>query len=87
MLTNLKGIYLRTGDYERAVRVIQRLRQLTPEDPLQMRDLGASLVQAGQPGKAIDPLSSYLAACPKAEDIESVQNLLDEARGEVARWN
>ena len=35
MLTNLKGAYLRTSDYLRAARVIERLRQLTPDDPLQ----------------------------------------------------
>lgn len=87
MLTNLKGIYLRTGDYDRAVRVIERLRQLVPDDPLQLRDLGASLVQAGHPGRAINHLSAYLSACPKAEDIESVQTLLDQARGEISRWN
>lgn len=87
MLMNLKGIYLRTGDYDRAVRVIERLRQLTPNDPLHLRDLGASLLQAGWHGRAIDHLSAYLSACPKAEDIESVRGLLEHARGEIARWN
>lgn len=87
MLMNLKGIYLRTGDYDRAVRVIERLRQLTPDDPLQQRDLGASLLQAGKHGQAIDHLSAYLTACPKADDAESVRSLLEEARGEIARWN
>jgi regulator of sirC expression with transglutaminase-like and TPR domain len=87
MLMNLKGIYLRTGDYDRAVRVIERLRQLTPDDPLQQRDLGASLLQAGRHGRAINHLSAYLSACPKAEDAKSVRSLLEQARGEIARWN
>lgn len=87
MLMNLKGVYLRTSDYSRAVRVIERLRQLTPNDPMQQRDLGASLLQAGRHGQAIDHLSAYLAACPKAEDVENVRCLLDAAQGEIARWN
>jgi regulator of sirC expression with transglutaminase-like and TPR domain len=87
MLTNLKGIYLRTGDFQRAVRVLQRLRQLAPDDPLQQRDLGVSLLHAGRAGRAIEHLTAYLAALPQASDADAVQQLLGQARGEVARWN
>jgi len=87
MLSNLKGIYLREGDFPRAVRVINRLRQLTPRDPLLLRDLGVSLFQAGQPGKAIDPLKAYLATNPPVADAAAVQEFLEKARGDVAKWN
>jgi regulator of sirC expression with transglutaminase-like and TPR domain len=87
MLTNLKLVYLRAEDFVRAVRVIERLRQLSPNDPLQQRDLGASLLQAGLEGRAIDPLSAYLKASPNAEDAATVERLLAQARGAVARWN
>jgi regulator of sirC expression with transglutaminase-like and TPR domain len=87
MLNNLKGIYVRAGDFTRAVRTIERIRQLTPDDPLQQRDLGASLLQAGQPGRAIDCLSAYLSTSPPAEDAEAVRQLLARARSEVAKWN
>ncbi len=87
MLTNLKAVYLRDGDFARAARVIQRLRRLDPHDPLQQRDLGVSLLRAGQPGKAIDPLSAYLAISPSVADAEAVRQLLERARAEVARWN
>jgi regulator of sirC expression with transglutaminase-like and TPR domain len=87
MLTNLKAAYLRGGDFRRAARVIGRLRQLSPRDPLQHRDLGATLLQAGEPGKAIDHLLTYLAAVPGAADSGAVRRLLDAARGAVARWN
>jgi regulator of sirC expression with transglutaminase-like and TPR domain len=85
MLNNLKGVYLHEGDYSRAVRVIARLRQLAPADPLQRRDLGVALLHAGQPGQAIDHLMAYLATTPA--DAEAMRRLLDQARGEVARWN
>jgi regulator of sirC expression with transglutaminase-like and TPR domain len=87
MLSNLKAGYLRQGDYPRAVRVLERLRQLSPDDPLQRRDLGAALLRAGQPGAAIGHLAAYLAASDAAEDADTVRQLLERARGEVARWN
>ena len=87
MLNNLKGVYLRQGDFRRAVRVMERLRQLDPRDPLQQRDLGVSLLQMGQPGKAIDHLNAYLVAVPKAEDAATVRDLLRQAQTQVASWN
>ncbi len=64
LLTNLKGVYLAQGDFARGARVIERLCLLQPNEPLQKRDLGASLLQAEQPGRAIDPLQAYLTAVP-----------------------
>jgi regulator of sirC expression with transglutaminase-like and TPR domain len=87
MLTNLKAVYLRQSDFSRAVRVLERLRQLDPHDPVQQRDLGISLLRAERPGPAIDHLTAYLAAVPDGEDKEAVRALLERARGEVARWN
>ncbi len=87
LLTNLKAIYLRTSDFARAARVIGRLRQLLPDDALQQRDLGATLLHAGRPGAALDQLEAYLGAVPDAEDEEAVRQLLRQARTEVARWN
>src|SRR5262249_12346225 len=49
LLTNLKGVYLKTEDYARLIRITERLRQLVPEDATQRRDLGATFLQAGQP--------------------------------------
>lgn len=87
LLANLKGVYLREEDYQRAIRVMQRLRQLAPDDPGQRRDLGAVLLQAGQPGPAIDHLAAYLKAVPQSEDAKGARQLLEQARGEVAKWN
>jgi len=87
MLSNLKGVYLGQGDFGRAISVIERLCLLTPNDPLQKRDLGASLLRDDQPGRAIAPLKAYLTAVPGAPDLADVQRLLTEARSSVARWN
>lgn len=87
MLSNLQGIYLDRRDFGRALRVLERLRQLLPNDPLPRRDLGLCLLQTGQPGPALDHLSAYLATVPQGPDREAVRQLLDRARSEVARWN
>jgi regulator of sirC expression with transglutaminase-like and TPR domain len=87
LLMNLKGAYLRTGDFPRAVRVIQRLRQLNPTDAHEQRDLGISLFHAGESGKAIDHLSSYLKTCPESTDADTVRQLLNRARSALAPWN
>jgi regulator of sirC expression with transglutaminase-like and TPR domain len=87
MLNNLKGTYLREEDFGRAVRVIERLRRLRPDDPLQERDLGASLLRAGQPGRAVDHFRAYLEELPSAGDAETVRALLRQALSEVAKWN
>ena len=87
MLNNLKAIYLREGDFPRAVRVLERLRQLNPEDVRERRDLGVALLHAGQPGKATGHLAAYLEVFPQGGDAEAVQKLLDRAKAEVAKWN
>jgi regulator of sirC expression with transglutaminase-like and TPR domain len=87
MLTNLKGVYLGGGDFPRAARVTRRLAQLRPEDVMQRRDLGVTLLRAARPGEAINHLEAYLAGMPEAEDAEVVRKLLGQARGLVAKWN
>jgi regulator of sirC expression with transglutaminase-like and TPR domain len=87
MLNNLKGTYLREGDFARGARVIGRIRQLCPDDLMQRRDLGATLLQAGQAGPAIDHLAAYLGGPDEPDDAEAVRKLLEQARGQVCRWN
>lgn len=87
MLTNLKLVYLREGDFVRGVRVMQRLVTLSPYDAVQRRDLGTSLLRIGHPGRAVDQLSVYLEAVPHADDADTVRGLLSRARRQLADWN
>ena len=87
MLHNLKGIYAKMQDWPRSIRVMERMRQLSPHDVVLRRDLGACQLRHGQPGKAIDHLRSYVDAAAEAEDIEQVQQLLKSAIKQVAQWN
>jgi regulator of sirC expression with transglutaminase-like and TPR domain len=87
MLNNLRQIYLKRADMPRAIRVLERLRQIAPQDAELQRDLGVCLVHAGKPGRAIDLLGSYLQAAPEAQDAETVREVLDKAKAAVAEWN
>jgi regulator of sirC expression with transglutaminase-like and TPR domain len=87
MLSNLKAVYLREGDFRKGARVMKRLSQLSPGDMSNRRDLGISLVYSGAPGQAIDYLSAYLAAAPAGEDTQTVQRVLNQALKAVGAWN
>lgn len=87
MLNNLKSIYFQREDFRRAVRVIERLRVIHPDDLFQQRDLGVALVRAGRSGAAIDHLSAYLAGHSDGPDADLVKQVLNQAKKEVLRWN
>ena len=87
MLANLKAIYMKGEDWLRAIRTMERMRLLKPEDVQLRRDLGLCQLRQGQPGKAIDHLSSYVNSAAEAEDLQRVQQLLSDAIRMVAQWN
>lgn len=87
MLNNLRAIYLKNLDWSRAIRILERLRQLKPEDAVLHRDLGLCFVRHNQPGKAIEHLRSYLDVAAEADDAEKVREFLKAALKHVAQWN
>jgi regulator of sirC expression with transglutaminase-like and TPR domain len=87
MLSNLKAIYQKEGDFARTVRVLERLHQLNPSDLIQRRDLGIGLFQAGQLGRAVDHLSAYLTVVSQGQEADLVRQVLNRAMAELGRWN
>jgi regulator of sirC expression with transglutaminase-like and TPR domain len=87
ILRNLKAIYLGTNDFLSALSVQRRLAAVAEDQPEELRDLGMICLQVDRPGAAIDPLEAYLKAQPKADDADSVTDLLYTAQRMVARWN
>jgi regulator of sirC expression with transglutaminase-like and TPR domain len=87
MLRNLKAIYQGTDDFLSALSVQRRLAAVAKDQPEELRDLGMICLQVERPGEAIDPLEAYLKAQPKADDAQSVTDLLNTAHRMVARWN
>ena len=87
MLANLKAIYLRAQDPNRAVQVIGRLRQLHPDDPVQVRDLGIALVQAGEPGTRDRPPGRLPGVNARGTGCRVRSAIAGAGTGDVAKWN
>jgi regulator of sirC expression with transglutaminase-like and TPR domain len=85
LLNNLRGVYLGQRDFSRAVRVLERMRQLQPDHLPHLRDLGICHVQLGQPGLAVQELSVYLKQEPA--DAAALRPLLAQARQDQAARN
>ncbi len=73
LLTNLKYIYMRDSDYPRALRVIEQLIALLPDEPRHRRDRGVVQLRLGRYSLAVDDLERYLRAAPKAKDAAEVR--------------
>ncbi|HLF28668.1 MAG TPA: transglutaminase-like domain-containing protein [Anaerolineae bacterium] len=87
MLTNLQVIYVQHEQFAQARTVIERLLELDPAAPEHVRDLGLIHFRLGAFRRAIDLLVAYAALKPKAGDLNSIQQVIQVAHGELARWN
>ena len=81
LLTNLKGIYTKSGDDRRSLAVVERLLMIMPTAPLVSRSRGMLLAKLGRHGEAACQLETYLRLSPTADDTHNVQKLVRELRG------
>lgn len=86
MLNNLKALYVRLDKWRAAWKVQRRLSALQPASYDERRDLALISLRANHTGRAIDLLKSCLKMCAE-EEKETLQLHLDEAGGQLARWN
>ena len=83
MHNNLRAIYLDRQDFGKALRVIDRLARLEPDEPRHRYDRGVLRLHARDP-RGIEDLEHYLAEEPEAYDREEVEALLAKARRKLA---
>jgi regulator of sirC expression with transglutaminase-like and TPR domain len=86
MLSNLKGIYVKSGDHIRALGVMEMLLAVT-SDPEQVRDRGLIYAALDCYSLAVADLVVYLDRVPNARDTDSVRVTLEEMRLRAARVN
>jgi regulator of sirC expression with transglutaminase-like and TPR domain len=77
MLTNLKVIYLNSGDLQRGRAASDRILLLFPDAAHERRDRGLLAYQLGDWWQARLDLSQYLEQMPNATDAATVRQLLD----------
>lgn len=87
MLRNLKTIYARRSDWERALGVIDRLLLIDPETPMHLRDRGTVLVKAGRLWEGAAEWESYLNRYPSVPDAEAFRQELRRVRQELGSRN
>ena len=80
ILNNLKGIYLRQKDLERALGVVERLLLVNPDSLSELRDRGLIRYRLRDIPAAIADLETYLERAPGAGDFGNMSDLLRELR-------
>jgi regulator of sirC expression with transglutaminase-like and TPR domain len=86
-LRNLKTIYLKAGDTDRALAVMNRMIAVVPDAPEELRDRGTLYADMGAFRAALDDLQAYLHRRPDAPDGGEVRaRVVDLAAGR-ARLN
>jgi regulator of sirC expression with transglutaminase-like and TPR domain len=87
MLRNLKGIYVKAGDYVRALRAVEMLRSLDPESVDELRDRGVLYAALDCFAAAAADLEGYLALRPQCAEAPQLAAKAAELRARAARLN
>lgn len=87
MLNNLRSFYTQMEDWPLAIRVLQRLRELQPDEPGHLRDLGMVYYKDGSLRRAAECLNEYLALAPNASDIDAVRQSRNLLWDELSQLN
>ena len=87
LLSNLKAAYLREERFDDAIAVIDRLLMVHPQAHWERRDRGLLLLKTGGYHHALSEFEAYLAAVPGADDRESVERRVEQARQLALRLN
>ncbi len=76
ILTNLKYIYLKQEELEKALLCVERILLLFPSAALELRDRGLLCYQIGRFNQAVVDLEAYLLQSPDAQDANRIRGLL-----------
>lgn len=85
MLANLKGIWVKRGDFTRAIASCDRILLLLPDAVSEYRDRGLLWGKLECHRPALADLERYLGAAPGARDARSVREQVATLRKHVAR--
>jgi len=76
LLGNLKGIYVRTADFGRALACCERILLVAPDSPLELRDRGLVYERLECFGAAVADLERFLELAPDDESAPAVRERL-----------
>jgi regulator of sirC expression with transglutaminase-like and TPR domain len=87
MLRNLKTIYARQSEWDRALTVVDRLLLVDAESPTHLRDRGTVLVKLGKLHDGAVEWERYLTRYPSAQDADKFRQELRRVRQELGSLN
>jgi regulator of sirC expression with transglutaminase-like and TPR domain len=87
LLRNLKAIYLRGHDLDKALPIVDWIIAAAPEQTPELRDRGMIYQELACPRAALADFEAYLQRSPSGEDAEDIRGRIIELRKEVARLN
>jgi regulator of sirC expression with transglutaminase-like and TPR domain len=76
ILRNLHALYAGNGDWARAVRCMDRVLSLLPDNAEALRDRGTGYAEMGHVAGAARDLGAYLQRWPDADDADEVRGQL-----------
>ena len=85
MLRNLKAIYLKAADHERALKVVDLLLSVNPHSGEELRDRGLLYAAMDCYGLAARDLQAYVALFPGAAESVDLRQKAAEFRARAAR--
>lgn len=87
MLANLKSVYIKRENWQKALQVIDWLLLIDDASPTQMRDRGTVLMKLGQFQAGAAEWERYLTRNPNAKDGEKLRGQLRRIRQALASLN
>jgi regulator of sirC expression with transglutaminase-like and TPR domain len=87
MLRNLKAIYAKEEDHQRALRVLELLLRIPPTNLDDLRDRGLVYAALDCYGLAVRDLEAYLSSSAPAKRTKELMSALASLRGKAARVN
>ena len=87
MLRNLRQIYFRQEEYEKAARAAERITWLAPQSAQDYRDLGYLYYQVNAYAKSLDSFNTYLRLSDDPPDREEIHRNIRVLTQQIARLN
>ena len=87
ILRNLHALYAGSGDWARAVRCMDRVLSLLPDNAEALRDRGTGYAEMGHVAGAAHDLGGYLRRWPDADDADEVRGRLLTLLGDGRKSN
>jgi len=87
VLTNLLAIYSEANDFARAIRVLDLILMIHPNEPARVRDRGLLLAASGRARESIESLEQYMRLSPGASDTGEIINNIKRIKARLSTLN